>query len=104
MPGRALTVRGLKQLVDERDEALLLAVDGYDDRHYKKLAEDLLTLLLQRQRLLDGVAGETLDLDALLGRGNHGEAGRTRLSIINTQFLGDSAAVDFWVAQLLVAI
>jgi hypothetical protein len=104
MPGRAVTVRELRQLVEDRDDALLLAVDGFDDRHYQRLADDLLTLLLQRKRLLDGADGEPLDLDALLGRGEHARPGRTRLSIINTQFLGDAAATDFWVAQFLVAI
>jgi hypothetical protein len=104
MPGRSVTVRDLKQLVEDRDEALLLAVDGFDDRHYKRLAEDLLTLCLQRQRLLEGGAGEPLDVEALLGRGRHARPGRTRLSVINTQFLGDAAVTDFWVAQLLIAI
>jgi hypothetical protein len=103
-PGRAVTVHGLKQLVADRDEALQLAVDGFDDRHYRKLAEDLLTLYLQRKRLLEGAAGEQLDMDALLGHGQHSRAGRTRLSVINTQFLGDPAVVDFWVAQFLIAI
>jgi hypothetical protein len=103
-PGRAVTVRDLKQLVEDRDEALLLAVDGFDDRHYKKLAEDLLTLCLQRQRLLEGAAGELLDVGALLGHGPYARPGRTRLSVINTQFLGDTAVTDFWVAQFLIAI
>jgi Bacterial protein of unknown function (DUF853) len=103
-PGRAVTARELRQLVEDRDDALLLAVDGFDDRHYQRLADDLLTLLLQRKRLLDGADGEPLDLDALLGRGEHARPGRTRLSIISTQFLGDSAATDFWIAQFLVAI
>src|SRR5262249_3982850 len=98
LPGRPLTVQALAQLGEERDEALLLAVDGLDDRHYKKLAEDLLTLGLQRQRLLDGAAGESLDVDALLGRGPHARLGKTRLSVLNTQFLGDAAAVEFWLA------
>ena len=103
-PGRAVTVRALKELVADRDEALTTAVEGYEDKHYRTLTENLLTLLLQRQHLLDGAVGETLDLNQLLGRGPHAVPGRTRLSIINTQFLGDNAAVDFWLSQFLVAI
>ncbi len=103
-PGRTVTVRALKELVADRDDALLAAIEGYDDKHYRTLTENLLTLLLQRQHLLDGAVGETLDLNQLLGRGPHAMPGRTRLSIINTQFLGDTAAVDFWLSQFLVAI
>ena len=104
VPGRAVTVGALKELVADRDDTLLAAVNGYADRHYQTLAENLLTLLLQRKHLLDGATGETLDLNHLLSRGDHACPGRTRLSIINTQFLGDNAAVDFWLSQFLVAI
>jgi len=103
-PGRAVNVRDLKELVENRDEALLLAVDGFEDRHYRRLAEDLLTLILQRRRLLDDPGSEVLDMDALLGQGGLAGSGKTRLSIINTQFLGDQAAVDFWLAQFLIAL
>lgn len=102
-PGKPVTVRALQQLVEQQDESLLLAVGGFEAKHYKKLAENLLTLFLQRQTLLEG-QGETLDLDALLGRGQHARAGKTRLTVINTQFLGSPAAVDFWLAQFLLAV
>ncbi len=59
-------------------------------------------LLLQRQTLLEG-HGESLDFDALLGLGVHAGTGKTRLTIINTQFLGGSGGVDFWLAQFLLA-
>src|SRR5207244_2256736 len=49
-------------------------------------------------------ASEALDVDALFGRGDRGRPGKTRLSVINTQFLGDQAAVDFWLAQFLIAL
>lgn len=96
---RAPTVPALRTLVEDRDRTLLLEVDGLDDRYYKQLAEDLQTLWLRNRRLLEGE--ERLDIDALLGKRG---APRTRLSIISTQGLGDDATVDFFVAQLLVAI
>src|SRR5262249_3611968 len=99
----AVTVDSLRRLVEDRDEALLLAVDGFDGRHYKKLGEDLHSLALQRRPLLAATA-PPLDLDALLGRGPDARPGKTRLSIVSTQFLGDAAAIEFWVAQLLLAL
>ena len=102
-PGRDVTVDGLRRLVEDRDDALLVAVDGFDAKHYKKLGEDLHSLALARKQLLAGAA-EPLDIDALLGRGPDARPSRTRLSIVNTQFLGDPAAVEFWVAQLLLAL
>ena len=102
-PGRDVTVDGLRRLVEERDEALVLAVDGFDAKHYKKLGEDLHSLALARKQLL-AAAAEPLDIDALLGRGPDARPALTRLSIVNTQFLGDPAAVEFWVAQLLLAL
>ncbi len=100
--GTRVTVKAVQQLVDDRDDALTTAVGGFDDKHYKKLAEDLLTLAHQHRRLLE--IGDPLDVDALLGRGPHTVAGKTRLTIINTQFLRDSGTTDFWVSQFLLAI
>jgi hypothetical protein len=102
-PGGHVTVRGLQEIIENQDEALLVAVGGFDGKHYRKLAEDLLALSLQRQRLLEG-PGETMDLDMLLGRGPYGSPGKTQLAIINMQFLGGADAVDFWMAQFLVAV
>lgn len=101
-PGQAVTVRALQRLVEEQDESLLLAVGGFEAKHYKKLSENLLTILLSRQALLEG-NGELLDFDALLGRGAPVRAEKARLTIINTQFLGGTGAVDFWLAQFLLA-
>jgi hypothetical protein len=103
LPGAPVTLPKLRQLVEVRDDALLSAVGGFEDRLYKKLAEELLTLWLQHKNLLAG-EGEPLALDALLGRDGHAPPGKTRLSVISTRFLGDAATVDFWVAQLLVAV
>jgi energy-coupling factor transporter ATP-binding protein EcfA2 len=102
-PGGAVTVPKLRDLIDDRDDALMNAVGGYDDRQYKKLGNDLLTLWLQHQHLLEGGA-ESLDIDVLLGRGGAAPAGKTRLSVISTRFLRDQATTDFWVSQLLVAL
>src|SRR5262249_11722409 len=66
-PGSHVTVAALRKLVADRDEALTTAVDGYEDKHYRNLAEDLLSLAHQHRRLLEG--GDPLDVDALLGRG-----------------------------------
>jgi hypothetical protein len=102
VPGSQVTVKGVQQLVADRDDALTTAVNGFEDRHYKKLAEDLLSLAHQRRRLLEG--GDPLDVDALLGRGPTAVAGKTRLTVVNTQFLGDPVTTDFWVSQFLLAV
>ncbi len=94
----------VKKLIAERDDALCLELDAFDDRHYKKLSEDLLTLTLRHTRLLEDDTAEELDLNLLLGLGKSAHAGKTRLAIISTQFLTDPAVVDFWVAQFLVAV
>ncbi len=99
-----VTLHQVKKLIAERDDALCLELDAFDDRHYKKLSEDLLTLTLRHTRLLEDDTAEELDLNLLLGLGRFARPGKTRLTIINTQFLGDEAVVDFWVAQFLVAV
>jgi hypothetical protein len=102
-PGGDVTVDGLRRLVEDRDDALVQAVDGFDGKHYRKLGEDLHSLAFQRRQLL-AAAAEPLDINTLLGRGADNAAGKTRLSVISTQFLGDAAAVEFWLAQLLLAL
>lgn len=102
-PDRPISVEALRQLVDDSDPSLLNAVGGYEPKHYKRLAEDLLTLKLQNGRLL-AAEGDRLDIDALLGRGESAVAGKTRLSIINTQFIGSTGATEFWVTQFLMAL
>ncbi len=102
-PGGAVTVPKLRNLIDDRDDALMNAVGGFEPRHYRKLGQDLLTLWLQHEHLLAG-GTEELDIDTLLGRGGAAPAGKTRLSVISTRFLPDQATTDFWVAQLLVTL
>jgi DNA helicase HerA-like ATPase len=81
------------------DDALTLELGGYEEKHFKKLAQDLLTLAHQHRRLLEG--GQQLDVDDLLGRRL---TGKTRLAIVNTQSLSDPGTVDFWVSQFLLAV
>jgi len=102
VPGAEVTIPELRQLIVDQDASLLAAVGGFESRVYQKLADRLLTLWLNNRPLLLGE--EVLDIEALLGTGPHSRAGRTRLSIISTRFLTDPAKLDFWVAQLLVAI
>jgi hypothetical protein len=102
VPNSQVTVKAVQRLVADRDEALTVAVNGFEDKHYRKLAEDLLALAHQRRRLLE--SGDPLDVDILLGRGQTAVMGKTRLSVINTQFLGDPVTTDFWVSQFLLAV
>ena len=103
VPGAAITVPALRDMIEEQDDALLNAIGGgYPDKYYANLAQRLLTLELNNRQLLTG--DERLDVDALLGTGPHARPGRVRLSVISTRFLGDAAKVDFWVSQLLVAV
>ncbi len=103
VPGRAVTVKALQQLVTDQDDALLSAFDGqYEGKLFSTLARDLLTLSIQHRRLLEGA--DTLNVDTLLGRGAAAIPGKTRLTVISTQFLGDAGTTDFWVSQLLLAI
>jgi hypothetical protein len=103
VPGAAITVTALRDMIEQQDDALLNAIGGtYPENHYKNLAQRLLTLALNNKQLLTG--SERLDVDALLGTGPHAQPGRVRLSVVSTRFLGDAAKVDFWVSQLLVAV
>jgi energy-coupling factor transporter ATP-binding protein EcfA2 len=100
--GGVVTIETLHGLVDSQDAGLLNATGGYDEKHFRKLAENLLTLKLSSTRLLGAELDERLDINILLGKG--ASTGKTRLTIISTQALGDPAAIDFWVSQLLVAL
>lgn len=101
--GRGVTVKGLQELVADADDALTSQFNGqYEAKYFRNLGRDLLTLSVQSRRLLEG--GASLDVDELLGRAAHAAPGRTRLTIINTQFLGDPVSTDFWVSQLLLAV
>jgi hypothetical protein len=103
VPGAAITVPTLREVIEQEDDALLNAIGGeFPPRYYASLAQRLLTLELNNKLLFNGA--ERLDVDALLGTGPHARPGRVRLSVLSTRFLGDAARVDFWVSQLLVAV
>ncbi len=103
VPGAAITVRALRDVIDQQDAALLNAIGGgYPGKFFTNLGQRLLTFELNNKQLLSGC--QPLDVDALLGTGPHARPGRVRLSIVSTRFLGDPATVDFWVSQLLVAV
>lgn len=95
----------LDRLIDfiaQPDPALVAATGRLDTKLFDKLVQDLETLnKITGQKLLDP-RGERLDLDLLLGRGGSRPGARTRLSIVSTKFIGDNAAIQFWVAQLLL--
>jgi hypothetical protein len=99
-PGRAVTMDALQQLVVDMDDSLTLELQGYEAKEFRALGRDLLSLKHAYSRLLD--RGERLDVDALLGRGL--PPGKTRLTVINTQFLGDPDTIDFWVSQFLLTV
>jgi hypothetical protein len=97
----APTLPDLIQFINERDPSLITAVGVLDVKQFGGLAQDLQTLWLRRKGLLEG-GGERLNMEALLGLCAHATAGKTRLSVISTKYLGDATAVEFWIAQLLL--
>jgi hypothetical protein len=98
-----VTVPALIELIHSQDPSLVNAVGVLDVKHFKVLAGNLQTLWLQRKDLLeDGV--ERLNVEYLLGLGRHAVAGKTRLSVISTRFLGEAAAIEFWVSQFLLDV
>ena len=66
----------------------------------RDLVAQLDSLRFRQSALFEG-GGESLRMDALLGRGAYARDGRTRLSIIYTGFLGDNENILFWVSQFL---
>lgn len=98
-----ITLDLLINYLHECDSALVNAIGMLDAKLFDRLVQDLQTLRINRSHLFPE-AGEPLDADALLGLGDGRTAGRTRLSIISTKFLGDTTDVQFWVAQLLLEL
>lgn len=93
---------GIDQLIevlDSEDPELLSLVGKLDTKHFRALVENLATLRLRYEHLLPE-HGERLSPELLFGHGEYA-SDRARLSIISTKFLGDNAAIDFWIARLL---
>jgi energy-coupling factor transporter ATP-binding protein EcfA2 len=104
-----ITLDDLIQYIDDKDDDLIAGVGRLDVNLFRGLIEDLQTLKINR-RLLFPQDAEPLSAEELFGlRG--GERGpksrlrpKTRLSVISLKFLGDSANIQFWVAQLLLEL
>jgi energy-coupling factor transporter ATP-binding protein EcfA2 len=96
------TVGALADFIGNEDPALTNATGWIDTRLFRKLAESLQALLLLRGNLFAADA-VPLEIDRLFGRGQP-PSGRTALSIVSTKFLGDTPAIEFWVAQFLAAV
>jgi hypothetical protein len=95
-----LTLDRLITFIDSKDASLVGELGRLDGKLFSKLVQDLETLRLINSALFSGEHAR-LDIDALLGKGQHVVPGRTRLTILSTKFLGDNANICFWVAQLL---
>ena len=102
-PQGPVRVEALIQFIDEKDPGLINEVGRLDVRLFERLVQDLETLRLNHGDLLEA-QGEPLEIDALFGLGSHATAGKTRLSIISTKFLGNNQDVQFWVAQFLMEV
>lgn len=100
-PADEVTLNHLIEILANRDPALVDAVGRLDTAQFDRLVEHLETLRIHRGELL-GREGDPLDVGELFGLGAPG--GRTRLSVISTKFLGDNAAIEFWVARLLTEL
>jgi uncharacterized protein YjgD (DUF1641 family) len=102
MDGR-ITLDSLIDYIHEADTALVNAIGMLDTKLFERLVKDLQTIRINKA-LLFPETGDPLDADALFALGPHRRPGRTRLSVISTKFLGDTASVQFWVAQLLLEL
>jgi hypothetical protein len=102
-PQMLATLARIIEMVHRGDPELVNAVGRLNPKTFDKLVQDLSTLQLSRARTLS-TDDESLDVDALLGRGAFAQAGRTQLSIISTKFLGDRLDIEFWMSQFLMAV
>ncbi|MGI5864314.1 MAG: AAA family ATPase [Myxococcales bacterium] len=98
-----VTFDNLLKVIGDKEPTLVAAIGYLDKSNFTRLASDLETLKVTRGTLVRSRA-PSLDIDELLGRGPHAVPGKTRLSIINTKFLGEERGVLFFVAQLLVGL
>jgi DNA helicase HerA-like ATPase len=90
-------IEELIELIDSADPSLVNAIGKLDTKHFEKIVERLETLRLMRGELF-AAAAERLDFDRLLKPGDKGKAA---LTVVSTKFLGETADVQFWIAQFL---
>ena len=97
-----VTLADLINLLEDEDPDLTDLTQRMDPsgRFRRDLVGQLDSLRLRNAALFEP-GGETMNMESLLGIGPHARAGRTRLSIIYTGFLGDNENILFWVAQFL---
>jgi DNA helicase HerA-like ATPase len=93
-------IGSLVTVLDDEDPELVSLVGRLDTKHFRALVENLETLRLRYEHLLRDDA-EPLSPEALFGFDSRSPGAPARLSIVSTKFLGDVAAIDFWVARLL---
>jgi len=98
--GKHANLNELLDLIERRDDQLLARASRYDDKHFKKLVEELETVRIRDGHLFDPKA-EQLTIDTLIGRGPEG---KVPLSIISTRFLGEIEHVQSWVAHLIACL
>ena len=99
---KEVTLGDLIGLLEDEDPELTDLTQRMDPSG--KIRRDLvaqLDSLRHRNAVMFEGGGEPMRMDALLGLGPFERAGRTRLSIIYTGFLGDNENILFWVAQFL---
>ena len=97
-----VTLNDLINLLEDEDPELTDLTQRMDPSG--KLRRDLiaqLDSLRHRNAALFEGGGESLRMESLLGLGPYARAGRTRLSVIYTGFLGDNENILFWVSQFL---
>lgn len=102
---KALEILGRREREITFDE-LLVCLNSEDLKRktdlapklHKGLGEEVKVLRLQSPKTLFG-NGTRLQIETLLGRGAHAITNRTRLSIINTQFLATESDKLFWISQ-----
>jgi GTPase SAR1 family protein len=97
-----VSLADLIHLLEDEDPELFDLTQRMDPSG--KIRRDLvaqLDSLRHRNAAMFATGGESLRMDSLLGLGQFARAGRTRLSVIYTGFLGDNENILFWVAQFL---
>lgn len=99
---REVTLTDLIHLLEDEDPELSDLTQRMDPsgKIRRDLVAQLDSLRHRNSALFEG-GGESLSMEAFLGRGQHAREGRTRLSIIYTGFLGDNENILFWVSQFL---